>query len=126
MKWKIKHHTRFHFSVLLVKMCISNPMPLVKHNLDTLWSLQFSNSTAFLTGLQSPGYGVARGTKTQDHCKSLKAMGVEFKEDRCKKARATYHSQFQCCLTNSIFSLEIILSKSYFHHTKILLSFLVS
>lgn len=44
------HHTKFHLSVLLLKMCTSTPP--VKHNSDALCT---SHSIAFLSGLQSPG-----------------------------------------------------------------------
>lgn len=60
-------------------------MPLVKHNLDALCSLQFSSSIAFLSGLRFPGM-VLLGVEETGSLPVTEGGGVEFKEDRCKKA----------------------------------------
>lgn len=81
VKWKVKHIIQGFNSP-----CISSPMPLVKHNLDALCSLHFSNNTVFLTGLQSPGMALLGVEYTGSLQITEGSGGVRFKEDRCKKA----------------------------------------
>lgn len=121
------YHTTFCLPVWSVKMCFSNPKPLVKCNLDNLCQLQFSSSAASLTGLQFPGVAWTGRHRTTATLCGLWGLSVERTD--VERHSVSCYSCLQSCLqllTNSVLGSMITLSKNYFRNTRTVLSSLAS